>query len=202
MAMRVNLDDEHTKCSICISKFSSDRYNKNPEINQHLPVLSSSQRCDHWFCHGCILREQQRVAEENNGRIPKWIKCMHCKEKTSFNPAEPKYHRLLIDLLDRAQRYEAPQVKKEEEKGVHEDDDGELSGIKGKEDTETGINIPTLTEKEKKVVLIQYKKDNDPSDAEAVLAEYEKFMHIKIKGSAPSKKVNAMWHAHILSTYE
>eukprot|EP00985_Skeletonema_marinoi_P020743 scaffold12407_cov112-Skeletonema_marinoi.AAC.5 len=113
--MLVELDEEHTKCGICVTKFSSDRDNKDPEIRKHLPVLSSSQRCDHWFCHGCILREQLRVAEDNNGRIPKWIKCMHCREKTSFNPAEPKYHRLLIDLLARAQKYAAAQVKNEEQ---------------------------------------------------------------------------------------
>eukprot|EP00984_Skeletonema_dohrnii_P011964 scaffold4808_cov160-Skeletonema_dohrnii-CCMP3373.AAC.1 len=106
----MELDEEHTKCGICVTKFSSDRDNKNLEIRKHLPVLSSSQRCDHWFCHGYILREQPRVAEENNGRIPKWIKCMHCREKTSFNPAEPKYHRLLIDLLARAQKYAAAQL--------------------------------------------------------------------------------------------
>eukprot|EP00984_Skeletonema_dohrnii_P028828 scaffold18977_cov76-Skeletonema_dohrnii-CCMP3373.AAC.3 len=99
----MELDEEHTKCSICVTELSSDRDDKDPEIRKHLPVLSSSQRCDHWFCHGCILREQLRVAEENNGRIPKWLKCMHCREKTSFNPAEPKYHRLLIDLLARAE---------------------------------------------------------------------------------------------------
>ncbi|KAK1745384.1 hypothetical protein QTG54_003308 [Skeletonema marinoi] len=112
--MLVELDDEHTKCGICIAKFSSDRDNKDPEIRKHLPVLSSSQRCDHWFCHGCILREQLRVADENNGKVPKWIRCMHCREKTSFNPAEPKYHRLLIDLLARAQKYAAAQVKAEQ----------------------------------------------------------------------------------------
>eukprot|EP00985_Skeletonema_marinoi_P017450 scaffold9563_cov150-Skeletonema_marinoi.AAC.10 len=113
--MLVELDDEHTKCGICVTKFSSDRDNKDPEIRKHLPVLSSSQRCDHWFCHGCILREQLRVADENNGKVPKWIRCMHCREKTSFNPAEPKYHRLLIDLLARAQKYAAAQVKNEEQ---------------------------------------------------------------------------------------
>ena len=113
--MLVELNEEHTKCSICLTKFSSDRDNKDPEIRKHLPVLSSSQRCDHWFCHGCVLREQLRVAEENNGKVPKWIKCMHCREKTSFNPAEPKYHRLLIDLLARAQKYAAVQVKNEDE---------------------------------------------------------------------------------------
>ena len=116
--MLVELDDEHTKCGICVTKFSSDRDNKETEIMKHLPVLSSSQRCDHWFCHGCIQREQVRVAEENNGKVPKWLKCMHCREKTSFNPAEPKYHRLLIDLLARAQKYAAAQVKTEEQETI------------------------------------------------------------------------------------
>ena len=46
--------------------------------------------------------------------MPKWLKCMICKEKTSFCPSEPKYHRLLIDLLSRAQRYAAAKVKEEE----------------------------------------------------------------------------------------
>ena len=101
--MIAELDEEHTTCSICVTEFSCNRGSQDPNIRQHLPVLSSSQRCDHWFCHGCILREQQRVAEENNGKVPKWIRCMHCRGKTSFNPAEPKYHRLLIDLLARAQ---------------------------------------------------------------------------------------------------
>ncbi|EJK52449.1 hypothetical protein THAOC_28271, partial [Thalassiosira oceanica] len=65
------------------------------------------------FCHGCVLREQQRVAEDNNGRVPKWLKCMACREKTSFRPDEPKYHRLLIDLLGRAQQYASYQLKQE-----------------------------------------------------------------------------------------
>jgi len=130
--MLVELDDEHTKCGICIAKFSSDRDNKNPEIRKHLPVLSSSQRCDHWFCHGCILREQLRVAEENNGKIPKWIKCMHCREKTSFNPAEPKYHRLLIDLLARAQKYAAAQVKAEQTE-VEENETTDAAPVKQQE---------------------------------------------------------------------
>ena len=112
--MIVQLDEEHTKCSICITEFSCDRDSQDPDIRLHLPVLSSSQRCDHWFCHGCILREQQRVAEENNGKIPKWIRCMHCREKTSFNPAEPMYHRLLIDLLARAQKHAVDHVNMKE----------------------------------------------------------------------------------------
>eukprot|EP00984_Skeletonema_dohrnii_P027871 scaffold17571_cov154-Skeletonema_dohrnii-CCMP3373.AAC.1 len=136
--MLVELDDEHTKCSICFTNFSSDRNNNDQKIRQHLPVLSSSQRCDHWFCHGCVLREQLRVAEENNGKIPKWIKCMHCREKTSFNPTEPKYHRLLIDLLARAQKYAAAQLKNEEpkqEKGVDEQlDSGRATSIKREAD--------------------------------------------------------------------
>jgi len=123
--MLVELDEEHIKCSICAIKFSSDRDNQDLEIRKHLPVISSSQTCDHWFCHGCVLREQLRVAEQNNGRIPKWIKCMHCRASTSFNPAEPKYHRLLIDLLARAQIYAAAQVKLEDR--VQESADAQLN---------------------------------------------------------------------------
>ena len=67
------------------------------------------------FCHGCVLREQQRVAGNNNGRVPKWLKCMTCRENTSFRPDEPKYHRLLIDLLGRAQQYASAQIKLEQE---------------------------------------------------------------------------------------
>ncbi len=102
--MFVELEEQHTECSICVTKFSSDRDSDDQEIRQHLPVLSSSKRCDHFFCHGCVLREQLRVAEKNHGTVPKWIRCMICREKTSFNPAEPKYHRLLIDLLAQGNR--------------------------------------------------------------------------------------------------
>jgi len=30
--MLVELDDEHTKCSICVTEFTSDRDDKDPEI--------------------------------------------------------------------------------------------------------------------------------------------------------------------------
>eukprot|EP00985_Skeletonema_marinoi_P035486 scaffold46698_cov131-Skeletonema_marinoi.AAC.1 len=61
---------------------------------------------------------------------------MHCREKTSFNPAEPKYHRLLIDLLARAQKYAAAQLKNEEqEKSVDEQlDVGRAASIKREAD--------------------------------------------------------------------
>lgn len=75
------------------------------------------------------------------------------------------------------------------------------------------LDLPVLTGAEERVVLIQYKKDNniaDDNDVSAILVEYLKFMHIKIIGEqqddddgeccAPSKKIDAMWHAHILST--
>ncbi|EJK60412.1 hypothetical protein THAOC_19241, partial [Thalassiosira oceanica] len=110
--MLVELTDEETTCSICRSKFSCDTGNTDYEIRKHLPVLSSS-RCDHWFCHGCILSVQLRVAEDNNGKVPKWLRCMTCREKTSFRPDEPKYHRLLIDQLRRAQQFAALAIKRE-----------------------------------------------------------------------------------------
>ena len=46
--MIVELGDEHTKCIICYDKFSTDVDNEDDGTRRHLPVLSSSQRCDHW----------------------------------------------------------------------------------------------------------------------------------------------------------
>ena len=65
------------------------------------------------------------------------------------------------------------------------------------------LEEPQLTEDEKKIVLIQYGKENDLEGAEeeVLLAEYLKFMQIKIgqqdtsdKTCAPSKKIDEMWH--------
>ena len=70
-------------------------------------------------------------------------------------------------------------------------------------------DIPTLTDEERRVVLIQYEKENEPDDAESLIVEYLRFMAIKIwekdaedKRAAPSKMIDEMWHAHILSTKE
>ena len=111
--LTVQLGQEHTSCSICESKFSADTDSKDEKIQNHLPVLSSSKTCDHYFCHGCILKQQAAIAEENSGRVPKWIPCMYCKTKTAFCPSEPKYHRLLIDILKQAKWVDAPRVKEE-----------------------------------------------------------------------------------------
>lgn len=63
------------------------------------------------------------------------------------------------------------------------------------------LEVPELTKEEKKIVLIQYGKENDLEGAEDLLAEYLKFMQIKIgqqdttdKKCAPSKKIDEMWH--------
>ena len=109
----VQLGYEHTHCSICHSKFSTDLDSRDENIHKHLPVLSSSKTCDHYFCHGCILKQQAAIAEENGVRVPKWIPCMICKTKTAFCPSEPKYHRLLIDILKKAEWIDAPKVKEE-----------------------------------------------------------------------------------------
>lgn len=110
----LQLGYEHTHCSItCHSKFSTDTDSKDENIRKHLPVLSSSKTCDHYFCHGCILRRQAAIAEENNGRVPKWIPCMVCNTKTAFCPSEPKYHRLLIDIIKQANWTDAPMIKEE-----------------------------------------------------------------------------------------
>eukprot|EP00975_Prorocentrum_lima_P038374 8066405-Prorocentrum_lima.AAC.1 len=60
---------------------------------------------------------------------------MHCREKTSFNPAEPKYHRLLIDLLARAQKYAAAQVKAEQTE-VEENETTDVTPVKQEQNNE------------------------------------------------------------------
>jgi hypothetical protein len=110
----VELDEEHTKCQICFTKFSTDTNNQDEDIRHLLPV--SSESCDHYFCLGCITNQQVSIAEgRNNGRVPKWIECMTCKAKTAFCPSKPRYHRLLIDFLTRAQWYAQPVEVKEED---------------------------------------------------------------------------------------
>ena len=71
-------------------------------------------------------------------------------------------------------------------------------------------DAPMLTEAERRVVMIQYEKENDPEGADALVVEYLKFMQLKMregeKGSdekkccAPSTRIDEMWHAHILAT--
>ena len=53
-----------------------------------------------------------KVAEKNGGKIHKWLKCMVCREKTSFCPEAPKYHRLLMELIDKGHKHVTEQVKK------------------------------------------------------------------------------------------
>ena len=57
---------------------------------------------------------------------------MTCREKTSFRPDEPKYHRLLIDLLGRAQQYTAFTIKREGQG----DDASQVAGEKADEEIE------------------------------------------------------------------
>jgi hypothetical protein len=71
------------------------------------------------------------------------------------------------------------------------------------------LDVPTLTNEEKRVIMIQYEKENETDDADSLFAEYLKFMAIKIrekdaddKRAAPSNMIDEMWHAHLLSTKE
>ena len=74
-------------------------------------------------------------------------------------------------------------------------EDEQESNEKNKEDMP---KILILTEEEKRVVLIQYRKDHpevEDSDVETILSEYCKFMYIKIKNCdcTPSPMVADMW---------
>jgi len=112
--LTVHISQEYTSCSICLSKYSTDLNSKDDNIRKHLPVISaSSKSCDHYFCHGCILKQQAAIAEKNDGKVPKWIPCMACRTKTAFCPSEPKYHRMLIDILKQAKWTDMAQVKEE-----------------------------------------------------------------------------------------
>ena len=151
--------NNYTECTICYQKFSTDIRNEDENIRKHLPVLSSSRKCDHYFCHGCILKRQIAIAEENNGRVPKWIKCYYCNRKTSFCPSEPKYHTLLIEWINiRSQSYADAQVKEEEKEeaqasskvavAIHSgerrrtNDEPEGSAFLGEEDANIGATGP------------------------------------------------------------
>mmetsp|Transcript_30900 Transcript_30900/g.50464 ORF Transcript_30900/g.50464 Transcript_30900/m.50464 type:complete len:297 (+) Transcript_30900:281-1171(+) len=93
----VVLTDGHKTCQICFNEFSFDMNSDDESIKRRLPVLSS---CDHRYCHGCVLNQQVTRAEGKHGRVPKRIKCMHCRKNAAFCPSEPKYDRQLIDLLN------------------------------------------------------------------------------------------------------
>lgn len=113
-ALTVQLGPEHTSCSICHSKYSTDLNNRDDNIKKHLPVISaSSKTCDHFFCHGCVLKQQAAIAEKNDRKVSKWIPCMICRTKTAFCPSEPKYHWMLIDILKEANWTDRAQVKEE-----------------------------------------------------------------------------------------
>ena len=95
----VVLTDEHKTCVICFEAFTTDTNSTDETVRRHLPVLS--KKCDHWYCHGCILDSQAAKARGNNGEVPRRIQCLgSCTTKNAFCPSEPNYHRMLIGLLE------------------------------------------------------------------------------------------------------
>lgn len=97
----VLLADEHKTCVICFEAFTTDTNSTDEKVRRHLPVLS--KKCDHWYCHGCILESQAAKARRSNGEVPNRIQCLgSCTTKNAFCPSEPNYHRMLIDLLQRS----------------------------------------------------------------------------------------------------
>ena len=87
----------------------------------------------------------------------------------------------------------------EEEVYGEDTDDKEDEQESNKKNKEDMPKIPILTEEEKRVVLIQYRKDHpevEDSNVETILSEYCKFMYIKIKNGGdctPSPMVADMW---------
>lgn len=68
-----------------------------------------------YFCQGCVEKSQLAAAENApRNKVPKWLRCMKCRQKTAFCPQNPFYHTKLIELLERARRYHPIDVKVEE----------------------------------------------------------------------------------------
>ncbi len=94
------LHEDHTTCSICLEAFSFDMNSNDVDVKRHLPVLGT---CLHYCCHGCVLDQQTYQAGRNNGRVPRTVNCIcGCRKRFAFHPAHPKYHTLLIELLERS----------------------------------------------------------------------------------------------------
>jgi len=106
----VVLTDEHKTCSVCFEAFTTDTNStENENDRKHLPVVGL---CQHFYCHGCILKRQSSLAQKNNGEVPEVISCMECRKRGSFCPSNPTYHRMLIGLLESS----IPIVTEEDEK--------------------------------------------------------------------------------------
>jgi len=86
-----------------------------------------------------------------------------------------------------------------DEEEVYDGEDTDDTGDEqesNEEDRDDMPQIPTLTEEEKSVVIIQYKKNHPKEDAQQILKEYCKFIYIKIKNGGdctPSPMVDDMW---------
>ncbi len=92
----VELDQDYILCGICYEAFTSDMNSTNPRTREMLPVMGS---CGHYFCHGCTIRWKDTVAGRN-------CACPKCMKANQFDFLNPIYHRMLIDLLQRARPVE------------------------------------------------------------------------------------------------
>lgn len=98
----VLLNDSELGCWNCGEDYTFDMNATEDDERNLLPVITTS--CDHTCCHGCILKWQVARAETNNRPVAKRVPCMLCKKKSAICPSEPKYNRMLIDLLGRCSR--------------------------------------------------------------------------------------------------
>mmetsp|Transcript_6554 Transcript_6554/g.10254 ORF Transcript_6554/g.10254 Transcript_6554/m.10254 type:complete len:269 (+) Transcript_6554:606-1412(+) len=92
----VELDQDYILCGICYEAFTTDLNSSNLRTRELLPVMGS---CGHYFCHGCTIRWKGTVAGRN-------CACPKCKKADQFDFLNPIYHRMLIDLLQRARPVE------------------------------------------------------------------------------------------------
>lgn len=92
----VELDQDYIFCGICYEAFTTDMNSTNRRTREMLPVMGS---CGHYFCHGCTIRWKDTVAGRN-------CACPKCMKANQFDFLNPIFHRMLIDLLQRARPVE------------------------------------------------------------------------------------------------
>ena len=106
--MLVQLNESETICFLCKNEFSTDTDSEDEEVRDRLPVISASKTCSHFYCLGCVRSLAMADNVANGKPSNQWLECPDCRSKMAFRYEEkaPKYHCLLISLIERAKQAE------------------------------------------------------------------------------------------------
>ena len=76
-------DDKLFRCPVCFEQFEFVLSNMTEKRSSNLPVHSSV--CCHKICCACLAGMQ---AADARSKLPKWLKCPICNQKTAFNAVD------------------------------------------------------------------------------------------------------------------